>query len=240
MLDRHRPARVEHRCGTRPDLRCADAAHHRPSRPPTVGTARLVQVRHSALPWSALLVVLLLAAGTARGQDLRFIPLPPSASPRDLLYNPISNKLYTANTPQAGAPSSESVTIIDGAKDAVIRTITVAAGPRDFCLNTRSNRVYVANYFADSVTVIDGETDEIIAVIAVGDGPRALCYNERDDRVYCANEFSGSVTVIDGASHAVTATVTVGSTPRVICYNPISNKATRRTRRRSASRRCRA
>ncbi|MFN6041833.1 MAG: hypothetical protein ACK46V_08015, partial [Phycisphaerae bacterium] len=50
------------------------------------------------------------SATMALAQDVRFIPLPPPASPRDLLYNPISNKVYTANTPQTGAPSAESVT----------------------------------------------------------------------------------------------------------------------------------
>ncbi len=104
-------------------------------------------------------------AGPALAQDVRFIQLPTNASPRDLLFNPISNKLYTANTPQPGAPSTESVTVIDGATDAVIRTITMGAGPRDFCLNTQSNRVYVANYFIDSVTVLDGVTDQVVAVI---------------------------------------------------------------------------
>jgi hypothetical protein len=43
-------------------------------------------------------VVVIGSASMALAQDLRFIPLPPPASPRDLLYNPISNKVYTATT----------------------------------------------------------------------------------------------------------------------------------------------
>ncbi|MFN7832526.1 MAG: MopE-related protein, partial [Bacteroidota bacterium] len=145
-------------------------------------------------------------------------------SARDLLYNPISNKIYTANTPQTGAPSPESVTISDGNTNSIITTIPMPAGPRDFCHNSVNNRIYVANYFADSVSVIDGVTNQVIRIVPAGDGPRALCYNSQNNRIYCANEFSGNVTVIDGNSNAVIGSILVGSTPRVICYNAISNK----------------
>jgi len=72
----------------------------------------------------------------ALAQDLSFIPMPLDASPRDLLHNPISNKLYTANTPQPGAPSADSVTIINSDTNVILTTVSVATGPRDFCLNT--------------------------------------------------------------------------------------------------------
>lgn len=39
------------------------------------------------------------------------ITMPPQASARDLIYNPNSNKIYTANTPQTGNPGAESVSI---------------------------------------------------------------------------------------------------------------------------------
>jgi YVTN family beta-propeller protein len=164
-------------------------------------------------------------AGSLRAQWLETtIQLPPQTSARDMIYNPISNKVYTANTPQTGAPSPESVTIIDGNTNSIITTLQMPAGSRDFCHNTVNNRIYVANYFADSVSVIDGVTNQLLKVIPVGDGPRALCYNPQNNKIYCANEFSGNVTVIDGNANTVITTVAVGSTPRVICYNNISNK----------------
>jgi YVTN family beta-propeller protein len=173
---------------------------------------------------ASVLLALGLAA-SARAQSLEAtILLPGQASARDLLYNPISNKVYTANTPQPGQPLVQSVTILDGATNAVLASLPMGDGPRDFCLNTQRNKVYVANYFVDSVTVIDGVTDQILSVVPVGDGPRALCYNSQDDRVYCANEFSANVTVLDGANDTVVASVPVGSTPRVLCYNATSNK----------------
>ena len=118
---------------------------------------------------SAVLLALGLAA-SARAQSLEAtILLPGQASARDLLYNPISNKVYTANTPQPGQPLVQSVTILDGATNAVLASLPMGDGPRDFCLNTQRNKVYVANYFVDSVTVIDGVTDQILSVVPVGD-----------------------------------------------------------------------
>jgi YVTN family beta-propeller protein len=179
----------------------------------------------ACVPSVACVVAVVAPAAFASAQTLEAtVPLPAQASARDLLYNPLNNKVYTANTPQVGQPPVQSVTILNGATNAVIASPTVADGPRDFCLNTQRNKVYVANYFADCVTVIDGVTDQIVAVVPVGDGPRALCYNAQDDRVYCANEFGASVTVLDGGADTVVATVAVGSTPRVLCYNATSNK----------------
>ena len=172
-----------------------------------------------------LLVCILISSLPLHAQWIETtISLPPQASARDLIYDPDSNKIYTANVPDAGMPVQKSVSIIDGSTNTIITTLEVPEGPRDFCHNTVDNRIYVANYFADSITVIDGQTDQVIATLPAGDGPRALCYNSTDNRIYCANEFSGNVTVIDGSTNTVLTTVQVGSTPRVICYNTTSNK----------------
>ena len=234
------PSPVLGRAAPRPA--CTDATRHRTSPSQLVLTPASVETQHAPCPDHpfadhrplhamiicrslALFAAMLAPAGFAGAQTLEAtIPLPAQASARDLLYNPISNKVYTANTPQVGQPPVQSVTILNGATNAVLASLTVADGPRDLCLNTSRNKVYVANYFTDQVTVIDGVTDQILAVVPVGDGPRALCYNSQGDRIYCANEFAGTVTVLDGATDAVVATVAVGSTPRVLCYNATSNK----------------
>ena len=152
------------------------------------------------------------------------IALPKPASARDLIYNPVNNKIYTANTNDQGMPDEHSATIIDGATNTIIKTIPMAKGSREVEVNTVSNKVYIANYFADSVTVIDGATDIVIAVMAAGDGPRAFAFSTKQNKMYCANEMSGSVTVIDGVTNKVVATIKVGSTPRVLCYNPKDDK----------------
>jgi YVTN family beta-propeller protein len=47
-----------------------------------------------------------------------------------------------------------SVTVIDGASNQVLRTISVGSQPDAFCYNPAENRVYVANYLSSSVSVL--------------------------------------------------------------------------------------
>lgn len=113
--------------------------------------------------WIILTVLTTSIVGKGIAQSIETtISLPAQASARDLLYNPISNKIYTANVPDVGMPSQRSVTIIDGQTNGILTTLQVPEGPRDFCHNTLQNRIYVANYFADTVTVIDGVTNQLI------------------------------------------------------------------------------
>ena len=69
------------------------------------------------------------------------------------LLQPADNKVYCAND------GSDNVTVIDGATDSVIATVTAGASPSALCYNPQNNKVYCANYSGDSVTVIDGATE---------------------------------------------------------------------------------
>ena len=105
--------------------------------------------------------------------------------PGALVYNPTSNKIYCANW--GTFPFSDStITVIDGATNAVITTITAGAWPRAFVYNPDDNKIYSAHPY-EGVTVIDGATNVVITTIAVGDGPGALVYNPANNKVYCAN-----------------------------------------------------
>jgi DNA-binding beta-propeller fold protein YncE len=100
-------------------------------------------------------VVFILSTFIIKAQEIEtVIDLPDQASARDLIYNPISNKIYTANIPDNGMPEQRSVSIIDGNTNLILTTIQVPEGPRDFCHNTLNNRIYVANYFADIKSVL--------------------------------------------------------------------------------------
>ncbi len=143
--------------------------------------------------------------------------------PRALVYNPTNNKVYCAN--YGSNPNYDStVTVIDGATNAVITTITVGDGPRALVYNPTNNKVYCANLLSDNVTVIEGATNAVITTIAVGSYPRALVYNPTHNKVYCANSESDNVTVIDGATNTVITTIGVGDGPCALVYNPTDNK----------------
>ena len=74
-----------------------------------------------------------------------------------MAVNPVTNKIYVANT------DSNNVTVIDGATNA---TTTVAAGahPCAVAVNPVTNKIYVANHGSNNVTVIDGATNDTTTV----------------------------------------------------------------------------
>ena len=141
----------------------------------------------------------------------------PVRSAGALCYNPTNNKVYCANS------GSASVTVIDGATNAVLATAAASGWPCALCYNATTNKIYCAS---DSwnLTVIDGATNSVVADFAAGDRPCALCYNATDNKVYSANRGGNYVTVIDGATDGVITVVHADTTPIALSYDPAGDK----------------
>lgn len=163
------------------------------------------------------------------------IQLPPQASARDLIYNPTSNKIYTANVPETGMPAMRSVSIVDGATNAILTTVEVPEGPRDFCHNTVNNKVYCSNVGAPgpgtppacTISVLDGATHNVIKTLTAGDEPTAFCYSTNNRKVYWVNEWSHTVSVVDAATDGLLQVIPLGNPPVQpvdICYNPVNER----------------
>jgi YVTN family beta-propeller protein len=136
--------------------------------------------------------------------------------PKAIAVNPVTNKIYVANS------VGNSVTVIDGITG---KTATVAAGlsPVAIAVNAATNKIYVANAGSNNVTVIDGATDST-ATVEAGSAPSAIAVNPETNKIYVTNLSGNTVTEIDGSTH-VTATIEVGSNPYSIALNPVTNKA---------------
>jgi YVTN family beta-propeller protein len=69
--------------------------------------------------------------------------------------NPITNMIYGTNI---GHPfgTGNTVSVINGATNAVVATIPVGTGPFGVGVNPATNMTYVANHFSDDVSVISG------------------------------------------------------------------------------------
>src|SRR5204863_3519406 len=93
--------------------------------------------------------LLLLPALSAQGQTVT--TLTAGTSPFAVAVNPVTNKIYVANT------GSGSVTVIDGASNTA-STVGVGSGPIAVAVNPVTNKIYVANQVG-SVTVIDGASN---------------------------------------------------------------------------------
>jgi len=118
------------------------------------------------------------------------IQLDSGSTPWALCYNPQDNKVYCANW------GGGDVTVIDGATNQILATVTVGLYPEALCYNPQNNKVYCANNYDGNVTVIDGATDSVLVTIAVGDRPIALCHNPAQNRVYVSNSRSASISVL--------------------------------------------
>jgi len=147
------------------------------------------------------------------------INLPDASRPYALCYNSTDDKVYVADY------NTDSVTIINGATNAIITTISTGDQPYAFCYNSTDNRVYCLNTgAAQNISVIDGASNVIVATIPAGPYAQQLCYNPQDNKVYCSNMYGNNVTVIDGAANSVIDTVPTGSGPEQLFYYAPANE----------------
>jgi YVTN family beta-propeller protein len=128
----------------------------------------------------------------------------------------VTNRVYTVNS------GENSVTVIDGATNAVIATVRTGSNCNNVAVNPTTNKIYVTNNFGHTVTVIDGATNTATAV-RVGQGPRGIAVNPVTNKIYTANYGSKDSTEIDGSANAATS-IPTGKHPWTITADPSANK----------------
>ena len=137
-------------------------------------------------------------------------------SPRGIVLNPASNKVYAVD------PGHHAVAIIDVAAH-TSRSVKVGDDPLAIAVNSASDRVYVLNTTSGTVSVLDGKTDAVIATVNVGKWPYVLAANPGENKVYGSNIFSNAITIIDGTTNTA-KTVNAGSAD-AIAIDSKRNKA---------------
>ena len=116
-------------------------------------------------------------------------------SPVALAINELTNRIYVANN------GSGSVSVIDGAKDAVAATIDVGALPYVLAVNPVANKIFVSNTFSDVVTLIDGKNNATTTIKA--GSADSIVVDARRDRAYLVGWESTALTVLDSKPSAV-------------------------------------
>jgi YVTN family beta-propeller protein len=129
--------------------------------------------------------------------------------PCALAVDSSTGRVYAANY------ASNSVTVIDGASNSVVATVSVGTRPQAVAVDSATHRVYVANTHDNTVTAIDGVTNSVVATIKVGSEPYAIAVDSATDIVFVAN-MAGPVIgprpiVIDGRT--LTVATPAGSAP---------------------------
>lgn len=166
-------------------------------------------------------VILLLALGAlsgARGQYLE-ATIPVGDSPIWLFWNPLSDRVYCSST-QDG-----TVTIIDGATNAVRATISVADYPGKYGFATRHNKVYCTSGESNRISVICGTGDSVLERVRMSDYPDEVAYSDLRDLLYVSRSDTSLVDVLDATADTVVARIDIqhwGWTPMV--WSPVSDR----------------
>jgi YVTN family beta-propeller protein len=164
------------------------------------------------------LAAICLAAAAGRAQFLE-TEIPVGDTPTDVLWNPASNKVYTANS-QGG-----TVTVIDGATNQILATVPVADDPTFLCYNSVANKVYCTSGDPDWLYVIDGVGDTLIRKVRMRGAPTRMVFNALMNKLYVLCYDDQMVRVYDGSVDTLVAEVWVGSTPGgALLWHPVSER----------------
>jgi YVTN family beta-propeller protein len=177
------------------------------------GTVRwrraVVMIVAAAMPLTVVAVTAVPAS--AAGGYTVTATIPVGSGPNGVAMDPAAGTVYVANA------TSGTVSVIDGATDAVTATIPVGSGPSGVAVDPAAGTVYVANSGSGTVSVIDAATNGVTATIEVGSYPNGVAVDLAAGTVYVANTGGATVSVIDVATNAVTATITIRpSSPDVL------------------------
>ncbi|MHB1975316.1 MAG: YncE family protein, partial [Acidimicrobiales bacterium] len=96
-----------------------------------------------------------------------------------------------------------TVSVIDGATNAVTATISVGYGPQGVAVDPSTNTIYTANFADDTVSVIDGATNVAASTISVGSEPMSVAVDPTTNTIYVTNSYSDTVSVISGSAGGV-------------------------------------
>jgi len=103
---------------------------------------------------SSLLSFVLLASAASFAQHLR-AQVPVGTAPTGIALNITTNLIYVSNT------GSNTVSVIDGATNAVIKTLSVGNQPTTVVLYAPANLIYAYNAGDATLSVIDGNTNTV-------------------------------------------------------------------------------
>src|SRR5262245_19395402 len=134
---------------------------------------------------------------------------------------------------RTGIPVTGTVSVIDTATNAVVKTIDVGLHPSGMALSPSGDRVFVTNSNSDTVSVIDTFTDAVVNTIHVGDfgngregllgsSPNAVAVSPNGRTLYVANASQNAVAVVDargGERDAVRGLIPTGWYPTAVALN---------------------
>ena len=167
-----------------------------------------------SFPFVVILVALVVTSRPIAAQTL-IDTIMTGHRPVAIAVNQATNRIYVVNQ------QDYTVSVIDGATDAVVATVPSGYESYALAVNPVTNLIYVTNFLGNDVTVINGAT-YATQTVPVGSYPAAVAIDTAANKIYVANDFqTGAVTVIDGATNG-TRSVAVGKNPSMFGMNPVT------------------
>lgn len=191
-----------------------------------------MNMRMQVMKVFASAVLAIVAPLTAASQTIKTqISFPQPVS--GIAADPITNRIYVV-APSFGG-TTDTLAVIDGAKDTVIKNIDVPVGAYLPAVNFFTHRVYIAscNVLEDPVpcfvTVVGERTQKVIANIPItttqGNGLQGITVDPITNKIYVANGSDNVIVVIDGGSNRVTGTINLnGESPFGLTINPRNDR----------------
>ncbi len=177
-----------------------------------------MMMRNTSVVFRSGLLALCFVAGAAHSQFLE-TTIRVGQWPQAILWNPTSNKVYTANN------LDNTVTVIDGVTNQVRATLAVANFPLALCWNSVTNKVYCLCPEDNIVEVIDGWGDSVMARVRVANYPSHVAFNATMNKLYVSRTDAGSLAVIDGSVDTVLREIPVSSEgPSLMLWHPGTNR----------------
>ena len=122
--------------------------------------------------------------------------VPVGAGPVSIAVNEKSGRVYAASA------GTGTVSVIDGATNAIVATLRVVDRPYSIAANSATGKVYVSHTFSDKISIIDCATN---AVTQLTTGSIDLiAVDSAADKIYLLGYEGGGLTILDGAKLTLT------------------------------------
>ena len=114
--------------------------------------------------------------------------------------------------PRTGIPMTGTVSVIDAASNAVVKTLSVGLHPTGLALSPGGDRVYVTNANSDTVSEINTATNIVVGTLHVGGtegrepllgaSPNAVVVTPNGRSLFVANASQNAIAVVDVDGHS--------------------------------------
>jgi len=137
------------------------------------------------------------------------------STPYGVAVNPNTNMVYVTGLYQ------DSVSVIDGFTDKLVRNIPVGNYVGAVAVNSDTNMIYVT--FDTYLSIIDGSTNSTLPASDMGNETTDVAVNPTTNRVYVTVPHSSSVFVVDGSSNDMLYEIRLEYAPWRVAVNSNTN-----------------